>query len=85
LAGGLVIFLAIGVIVCSSVLLLLLIDSCISIIESNTNSGILFVVSYSSSSIISGDNNYIISISISLIGQYLNIMLYVVIGNAISS
>jgi hypothetical protein len=66
LAGGLVIPLAISVIGYSSALLLLLIDLCVSVIKSNTN--ILFVVSCSSSSITSGDNSYIISISIGLIG-----------------
>jgi hypothetical protein len=66
LAGGLVVPPAISIIRCSSALLLLFIDSYISIIKSNT--GILFVVSYSSSSITSRDNNYIISISIGLIG-----------------
>jgi hypothetical protein len=49
LAGGLVIPPAIGVIGCSLVLLLLFIDSCVGIIKSNT--GILFVVSYSGSGI----------------------------------
>jgi hypothetical protein len=81
LAGGLVVPLVIGVIGCSSVLLLLFIDLYISIIKSNT--GLLFVVSCSSSSIISRDNNYIISISISLIGRYLNIILYVKVNSTI--
>jgi hypothetical protein len=66
LAGGLVIPLAISVIGYSSALLLLLIDLCVSVIKSNTN--ILFVVSCSSSSITSGDNSYVIGISIGLIG-----------------
>jgi hypothetical protein len=74
LAGGLIVFLAISVIRYSLVLLLLLIDSCISVIKSNT--GILFVVSCSSSSITSGNNSYIIGISIGLIGQYLNYPYY---------
>jgi hypothetical protein len=56
LAGGLVVPLAIGIIGCSSALLLLLIDSCIGVIKSNT--GISFVVSCSGSSITSGDNSY---------------------------
>jgi hypothetical protein len=83
LAGGLVIPPAIGIIGCSSVLLLLLIDLYISIIKSNT--GISFVVSCSGSGITSGDNSCIISISIGLIGQYLDIMLYVVVGSIVSS
>ena len=83
LAGGLVVPLVIGVIGCSSVLLLLLIDSYISIIKSNI--GILFVVSCSSSGIISGNSSYIIGISIGLIGRYLDVMLCVVISSAISS
>jgi hypothetical protein len=66
LAGGLVIPLAINIIRCFLALLLLLIDSCISIIKSNT--GLLFVVSCFSSGIISRDNSYIISASIGLIG-----------------
>jgi hypothetical protein len=74
---------AIGVIGCSLVLLSLLIDSYISVIKSNTN--ISFVVSCSGSSIISGDNSYIIGISIGLIGRYLNIMLYIMVGSVISS
>jgi hypothetical protein len=82
LARGLVVPLAIGIIGCSSVLLLLFIDSYISIIKSNIS--ILFVVSCSGSSITSGDNNYIISISIGLIEQYLNVILYV-ISSVISS
>jgi hypothetical protein len=83
LAGGSVVPLAIGIIRCFSVLLLLFIDLYVSIIKSNT--GILFVVSCSSSSITSGDNSCIIGISIVLIGRYLNIMLYVMVGNTISS
>jgi hypothetical protein len=83
LVGGLVVPPAIGVVGCSSALLLLFIDLCVSIIKSNTS--ILFVVSCSSSSIISGDNNCIIGVSIGLIGQYLDIMLYVIVGSIISS
>jgi hypothetical protein len=83
LTGGLVIPLAIGIIRYFLALLLLFIDSYISIIKSNTN--ILFVVSCSSSSITSRDNSCIISTSISLIGQYLDIMLCVIINSAISS
>jgi hypothetical protein len=66
LAGGLVVPPAIGVIGYSLVLLLLLIDSYVSIIKSNTN--ILFVVSCSSSSITSGDSSCVIGTSIGLIG-----------------
>jgi hypothetical protein len=83
LAGGLVIPLAISIIGCFLVLLLLFIDLCISIIKSNIN--ISFMVSCSSSSITSGDNSYIISISSSLIGQYLDIILYVKINSIILS
>jgi hypothetical protein len=83
LAGGLVVLLAIGIIRCSSVLLLLLIDLYINIIKSNTS--ISFVVSYSSSSITSGNNSCIIDTSIGLIGRYLDVMLYVIISSAISS
>jgi hypothetical protein len=83
LARGLVVPLVIGIIGYSLALLLLLIDSCISIIKLNTS--ILFVVSCSSSSIISGDNSYIIGISIVLIGRYLDIMLYIIISSTISS
>jgi hypothetical protein len=83
LVGGLVVPLAISIIGCSSALLSLFIDLCISIIKSNIS--ILFVVSCSSSSITSGDNNYIIGISIGLIGRYLDVILYVIIGSAISS
>jgi hypothetical protein len=83
LAGDSVISPAIGVLGCSLALLLLFIDSYISIIKSNTS--ILFVVSCFDSSIISGDNNYIISISIDLIGRYLDIMLCVIVSSAISS
>jgi hypothetical protein len=43
------------------------------------------VVSCSSSGITSGDNSYIIGISIVLIGRYLNIMLYIIVGSIISS
>jgi hypothetical protein len=66
LAGGLVVTLAIGVVGCFLVLLLLLIDSCVSVVKSNT--GVLFVVSCSGSGIISGDSSCIISVSIVLIG-----------------
>jgi hypothetical protein len=83
LARGLVVPPAIGIVGCSLVFLSPLIDLYIGIIKSNT--GILFVVSCSSSGIISGDNSYIISISIGLIGRYLDVMLYVIISNAISS
>jgi hypothetical protein len=86
LVGGLVVPLAIGIIGCSSALLLLLIDSCVSIVKSNTS--ILFVVSCSSSGITSRDNNCIIGISIGLIGRYLDVldvMLCVIISSIISS
>jgi hypothetical protein len=83
LVGGLVVPLAIGIIRCSLVFLLLFIDLYISIIKSNTS--ILFVVSCFGSSIISRDNNYIINISISLIGRYLDVILYVIINNIILS
>jgi hypothetical protein len=83
LAGGLVVFLVISIIRCFLALLLLFIDLCISIIKSNTS--ILFVVSCSSSSITSGDNSYIIGISIDLIGRYLDIILYVIVGSVILS
>jgi hypothetical protein len=55
LAGSSVVPLAIGIIRCSLVLLLLLIDLCVDIIKSNT--GVLFVVSCFGSSITSGDNS----------------------------
>jgi hypothetical protein len=74
---------AISIIRYFSALLLLFINSYISIIKLNTS--ILFVVSCSGSSITSGNNSYIISISIGLIGRYLNIMLYVKVNNIISS
>jgi hypothetical protein len=83
LAGGSVIPLAISIIRYSLALLLLFIDSYISVIKSNT--GILFVVSCSSSSITSGDNSYIIGASIGLIERYLNVMLCVMVNSAISS
>jgi hypothetical protein len=83
LVGGSVVLLAIGVIGWFLVLLLLLIDLYISVIKSNT--GILFVVSCSSSSITSGDNSCVISISIGLIGRYLDVMLYVIINSTILS
>jgi hypothetical protein len=83
LAGGSVVPLAIGIIRCFSVLLLLFIDLYVSIIKSNIS--ILFVVSCSSFSITSGDNSYIIGTSIGLIGRYLDVMLYVIVGSIISS
>jgi hypothetical protein len=83
LAGGLVIPPAINIIRYFSALLSLLIDSYISIIKSNT--GILFVVSCSGSGITSGDSSCIISASIVLIGRYLDVMLYVIVGSAVSS
>jgi hypothetical protein len=83
LAGGSVIPLAIGVVRCFLALLLLLIDSYISVVKSNTS--ILFVVSCSSSSITSGDNSYIISISIGLIGRYLDVMLCIIVGSSVLS
>jgi hypothetical protein len=83
LAGGSVIPPAISIVGCSSALLSLLIDLCVGIIKSNR--GILFVVSCSGSSIISGDNNYIISTSIGLIGRYLDVMLYAIVSSTISS
>jgi hypothetical protein len=83
LARGLVVSLAIGIIRYFLVFLSLLIDLYISIIKSNIS--ISFVVSCSSSSITSGDNSYIIGISIGLIGQYLDVMLYVIIGSIFSS
>jgi hypothetical protein len=83
LAGGLVVPLVINIIRYSSVLLLLFIDSYISIIKSNAS--ILFVVSCSSSSVTSGNNSYIIGISSGLIGQYLDVMLYIKVNSTISS
>jgi hypothetical protein len=83
LAGGLVVLLAIGIIKYSLAFLLLLIDSCINIIKSNT--GMLFIVSCSSSGISSGDDSYIISISIGLIERYLNVMLCVIVSSVILS
>jgi hypothetical protein len=83
LARGLVIPLAIGVVGCSLALLLLLIDSCINVIKSNT--GISFVVSCSSSGITSGNNSCIVGTSIGLIGRYLDVTLCVVVGSVISS
>jgi hypothetical protein len=83
LAGGSVVSPAIGILGCSSVLLSLFIDSCISIIKSNT--GILFIVSYSSSGVTSRDSSYIIGILIGLIGRYLDIMLYVIVSSAVLS
>jgi hypothetical protein len=81
--GGLIVLLAIGILGCSLVLLLLFIDSCIDVIKLNT--GVLFVVSCSSSSITSGDSNYIISISIGLIGRYLDIILCIKVNNIVLS
>jgi hypothetical protein len=83
LVGGSVVLPAIGVVGYSSALLLLLIDLYIGVIKSNA--GILFVVSCSGSGITSGDNSCIISTSIGLIGRYLDVMLCVMIGSAISS
>jgi hypothetical protein len=83
LAGGSVVPLTMGVIGCSSALLLLFIDSYVSVIKSNT--GISFVVSCSGSGVTSGDNSCIIGTSIGLIGQYLDVMLCVMVGNTISS
>jgi hypothetical protein len=83
LARGSVVFLAIGIIGCSSALLLLLIDSYVSIVKSNT--GISFVVSYSGSGVTSGDNSYIIGASIGLIGRYLDVILCVMVGSVVSS
>jgi hypothetical protein len=74
---------AIGVLGCSSALLLPLIDLYISVIKSNI--GISFVVSYSGSGITSGNNNCVIGVSIGLIGRYLNIILYVEVDNIILS
>jgi hypothetical protein len=83
LAKGLVVFLAIGVLGCFLALLSLFIDLYINIVKSNIS--ILFIVSCSSSSITSGDNSYIIGISIVLIGRYLDVMLYIVVNSTISS
>jgi hypothetical protein len=83
LVGGSVVPPAISVIGCSLALLLLFIDLCVSIVKSNI--AISFVVSCSGSSITSGNNSYIISISIGLIGRCLDIMLYVIINSAILS
>jgi hypothetical protein len=83
LAGGLVVLLAIGIIRCSLALLLLFIDLYVSIVKSNT--GVSFVVSCFGSGIISGDNSCIIGTSIGLIGRYLDVMLCVMVGSAISS
>jgi hypothetical protein len=58
LAGGSIVPLAISIIRYSSALLSLLIDSCVSIIKSNTSMS--FVVSCFGSSIISGDNSIVI-------------------------
>jgi hypothetical protein len=83
LAGGLVVSLVIGVLGCSSALLSLLIDLYIGVIKSNT--GVLFVVSYSSSGITSGDSSCVISASIVLIGRYLDVMLYIIVGSVVLS
>jgi hypothetical protein len=83
LAGGSVIPPIINIIRYSSALLLLFINLYIGIIKSNT--GISFVVSCSGSGIISGDNSYIISISIVLIGRYLDIILCVIVSSIILS
>jgi hypothetical protein len=83
LAGDSVVPPAISIIGCSSALPSLFIDLYISVIKSNTS--VSFVVSCFGSGITSGDNSCIIGISIGLIGRYLDIMLYVVIGSTISS
>jgi hypothetical protein len=83
LARGLVVPLAISIVRYFLVLLLLLIDLCISIIKSNIN--VLFIVSCSSSSITSRDNSCVIGISIVLIGRCLDVMLYIMVGSVISS
>jgi hypothetical protein len=83
LAGGSIIPLVINVVKYFLVFLSLLIDLYISVIKSNTS--ISFVVSCFSSSITSGNNSYIISISIGLIGQYLDIMLCIIVNSIISS
>jgi hypothetical protein len=83
LVGGSVVPPAIGIIGCFLALLSLFIDSYISIIKSNTS--ILFVVSCSGSGITSRDNSYIVSISIGLIGRYLDVMLCVMVGSTILS
>jgi hypothetical protein len=85
LAGGSVVPPAIGVLGCSLVLLLLLIDSYIGIIELTTGSSMSFGDSCSGSSITSGSNSCIISASIGLIGRYLDVILYVIISSTISS
>jgi hypothetical protein len=83
LVEGLVVSLVISILGYSLAFLLLFIDLCIDIIKSNTS--ILFIVSGSGSSITSRDNSYIIGISIVLIGRYLDIMLYIIVSNIISS
>jgi hypothetical protein len=83
LAGGLIIPPVINIIRYFSALLLLFIDLYINIIKSNIN--ISFVVSCFGSSITSGNNNYIISISIVLIRRYFDIMLCVIISSIILS
>jgi hypothetical protein len=66
LARDLVVLPAINIVGYFSILLSLFIDSYISIVKSNA--GLLFVVFCSGSSITSGDNSYIIGVSIGLIG-----------------
>jgi hypothetical protein len=83
LAGGSVVPLAIGVVGCSLALPLLLIDSCVGVVKSNT--GVLFVVSCSGSGVTSGDNSCVVGTSIGLIGRYLDVMLCVVVGGAVLS
>jgi hypothetical protein len=68
LVGGSVVPLAKGILGYFLALLLLFIYSCIGIIKSIINNSILFVVSCFGFSITSGDNSYIISASIGLIG-----------------
>jgi hypothetical protein len=83
LVGGLVVLLAISIIGCSSVLLSIFIDSCVGVVKSNA--GVLFVVSCSGSGVTSGDSSYVVGVSIVLIGRYLDVMLCVVVGSAVSS
>jgi hypothetical protein len=85
LAGGSVVPPAIGVLGCSSALPSPLIDSCISVVKSNSGSSMSFVVSCFGSGVTSGNSSYIVGASIGLIGRYLDIMLYVVVGSAVLS
>jgi hypothetical protein len=85
LEGDLVITPAIGVLGYSSVLLSLLFNSYVGIIELIASNNILFVAFCSGSGITSGNSNCIISASIGLIGRYLDVMLCVVVGSAVSS